>query len=153
MPGRVLARSAELKIGIDGIHVGNLICGWQLQFAAKQPLVQKPDAARVEAGRLLAHEFGDVALLYGKEKPLQNGKVQPLVLEGESQVPLKGRLGRMARRVDAPAILLNNAVLGPYCAKKPGNRNGQLVSANECGIASRSGCFWQPPVMKNTHRP
>ena len=56
--------------------------------SVKQPFVQKPDAASVQAGRRLPYQLRDLSFLHGKEKPLQYGEVQSLVLVRKSQVSL-----------------------------------------------------------------
>jgi hypothetical protein len=54
----------------------------------------------------------------------------------------------MARRVDAPAALFDDAVLGPNRREDSGDRNGQLVSVDQGRVTSRDGRFGQPPIMK-----
>ena len=55
--------------------------------------------------------------------------------------------------LDAPAALFDDAVLGPNRREDSGDRNGQLVSVDQGSVTSRNGCFGQPPIMKNAHRP
>lgn len=59
------------------------------KLTAKQPLVQKPNAARVQSRRLPPYELCNLDFLHREKKALQNGKIQALVFEGKSQMPLK----------------------------------------------------------------
>lgn len=140
MPGRVLPRVCELDVGIDSIYIRDLIRGGQFQLAAKQPFVQEPDPARVEAGRLLPHELYDVSFGDGEEEPLQNREIEALVLEGKGQVSLKRGLRRMARRVDAPGALFDEAVLRGS-PKGSGEAGQAACRRGSGGVAHRNGGF------------
>ena len=77
----------------------------QVELRAGQPLVEKPDAARVAAGRRGADEGLDWSGPDGEEQPLEDGQVEAFVLEGEGQMAFE-RCGGACRGVSMPPSVL-----------------------------------------------
>lgn len=108
--------------------------------------------ARVNAGWLKAYEVRDFACLHGHEQPLQYGKIQSFVFQGEGKVTFKSGIGCVTRRVDAPAIALDHAVTRTNGRKVSGNGNREVAGVDKRRISHWSCRFGQPPFVKNIHR-
>ena len=86
VPAGGLGAGCELPGRFDDRRIASPTGIRQVQSMAGQPLVQEPDASRVRAGRLGLDQFLDWGGAGCLEEALQDGKVEPFVLESEGEV-------------------------------------------------------------------
>ena len=149
----VLARDCPLLLRIDGRDVVAPGGVRKAQAPPREPLVEKPQAPGIAPRGLFPNDGFDFGRIHRKEETLQDGKIEPLILEGEDEVGFQRGMRGMARRQQAPAPLLQNPV--PLASGEQGPRQGNLQSAgiDQGGIAGRRRPFRQPPVPKTRDRP
>lgn len=113
--------------------------------------MKEPDAAGVGPGWLGPNERLDRSGADGEEQALQDGEVETLVFEREGQMPGKARLRRMPGRQDAPAVPLEDAVVGADGRERARQRHLQGPGVDQRGVADRRCGLGKPPLLKNGH--
>jgi hypothetical protein len=127
-----------LQLGIDDRYIAPGVGSRQVKARAGQPLIEKPDASSVTAGRLLANERFDRSGAGFQKQTLEDGEVEAFVLEGEGQMAFQGGRWRMARRHDSPAVALDDTV-----AFADGGQ-GSRQRDRERLMTSSAGARWPP---------
>jgi hypothetical protein len=121
------------------------------KYAPSGPLGQ-PDTPCVASGRFVANDLSDGVGSGGREQPCEDGQVKPFVLEREREVTIEVCTWRMARRQDAPCIVLNNPVMVPRCRKFAGQGHRQAVGIYQCAVACQGGGLRKTTFLKNDPR-
>jgi hypothetical protein len=140
-----------LLLGIDHRHVASRRCVRQIEAVSGQPFIKEPDSAGIAARGLLAHERFDGVGTGGNEQALEDSKIEALIFEGEGEVAFEGGMRGVARRHDAPAFLLYEAVVLSDGRECPGQRNGEVVSIYQRSIAGWRRRLGEAPFLKNRH--
>jgi hypothetical protein len=76
-------RHCPLQLGIDDRYIASGLGIREVEVRAGQPLIEKPDAPCVTAGRLLANERLDRSGAGFQKQTFQDGEVEAFVFEGE----------------------------------------------------------------------
>ena len=99
-----------MLVRIDDLCVGPPISLRQIELRSDQPFIEEPDAPRVGARGRGPDKSGDGGRAGRGKQSLEDGQVEPLVFQGEGQVSFQARFRRVARRIDAPAAVLQEPV-------------------------------------------
>jgi hypothetical protein len=75
------------------------------------------------------------------------------MFEGKGQMALECRVRGVARRQDAPAFPIDDAVALPDRGERPGQGDGQIVCADQGGIARGRRFLGKTSFLKNRHWP
>ena len=110
MSRRVLARDRPLLLGVDGRDIVAPCGVRKVQTLPGEPLVKKPEAPSIAAGGRVPDDGFDPGRIHRKEETLQNGKIEPLILDGEGQVRFQCGARSMAGGEQAPASLFQDPV-------------------------------------------
>jgi hypothetical protein len=87
-----------------------------------------------------------------KEEPLEDGEIQPFMLQGKSEVAFEAGLRLMTGRQNALAALIDDPVTLTYCGQREGEWHGKGVGIDQSGVSRRLGLLGKPPFTKNRNR-
>ena len=122
------------------------------ELLARQPLVEKPDPARIAAGRLGPDEGLDRGRARGDEQPLEDRQVEPSFLSAKVRWPSSVAAGAwrgVSSRQPSCSMVLWRVADGGQGQR---DRNLQPIGVDQRGIAGRRRLFGQAPFMKNRDR-
>ena len=153
MAWRVGPVDCPLAFRVNDRHIGSRPGVRQVEMLAGQPLVGKPDTAGIASGRRHPHQSLDLAGRHCHEEALQNGEIEPLMLDGECQVTCEVWRRCVPWRQNAPPPFFLDAVMFPDGRQGAWQWHLEVVGANQCRIPCRRCRVRQTPVVKNLYRP
>ncbi len=152
VPCGVLARNSPLLLRVDNRHIVAPCGVGKVQSLPGEPLVEKPETPGVAARRRIPHDGFDLDRIHHEEEALQDGKIEPLVLEGEGQVGFQCGARRMARGEKPPALLQDPVPLA-RSEQCPRQGNLQVAGIDQGGITGQRRPVRQPSVPKTVIGP
>lgn len=86
-----------------------------------------PDAASVAAGWFGTQERLNPCRAGREEQALEDSEIQTFILEGEGQMPFKGRMRRVPGSQDAPGTFLEHTMARANGGEGPRQRHGESI--------------------------
>ena len=141
-----------MLVRIDDWRVGPAIGVREIKPRAGQPFIEEPDTPGVGARGLGLDQIGEGSGADRGKQPLEDGKIQPFMFEGEGEMTFQACVRRVTRRIDAPAALLHELVPFTSGAEVPGKWHPQIVSLNQRSVARRPCGHGKTLFLKNGNR-
>jgi hypothetical protein len=140
-----------LKIRIEHGHRSDLPWSGDIERAACQPLVEKPQAPSERTGWRPTHDLGDLSIGHLLEEYCEHAEIDAFPLEGKSELTSQVASWAVTRRQHQPGGYRTGVMALRQCGQSWGKRRSQGVALNDGCISRRNAWLRQRTACEVAH--